>query len=326
MGDKLNIIYMGTPEFAVAPLDILLKNGYIIKAVVTSPDKPAGRGLKLNESAVKKFALSNNLKVLQPTNLKSPEFIDEIKRLNPDIQIVVAFRMLPELIWKIPSSGTLNLHASLLPQYRGAAPINWVIINGETKTGVTTFFINENIDTGNIIMSQEIPVLPDETAGDLHDKLMFTGADLVLQTLKHLESGNYHPISQQSLLKENLTLKIAPKISKEVCKINWNSSADNIFNHIRGLSPSPVAFTELVSPEGKPYYIKVFGATKEISQHNFKSGQIITNGKTILSIAVTDGFIYLQEIQLSGKKKMLIDEFLRGFPMNDSWNTNIIKH
>jgi len=312
---------MGTPEFAVAPLDCLLKNGYNIKVVVTSPDKPAGRGLKLNESDVKKYAIANNLRVLQPTNLKSPEFVDEIKRINPSLQIVVAFRMLPEMIWKIPSLGTFNLHASLLPQYRGAAPINWAVMNGETKTGVTTFFINENIDTGNIIMHQEVPILPDETAGELHDKLMNTGADLVLQTVKNIESGNYNPTSQQTLLNNISALNNAPKLSKETCLIKWDSNADNVFNHIRGLSPYPTAYTELYSPEKIAYYIKVFKAEKEIAQHNLKPGQITTNGKTFLSIAVTDGFITLQEVQLSGKKKMHIDEFLRGFPMNDSWST-----
>lgn len=315
---------MGTPEFAVAPLDCLLKNGYNIKAVVTSPDKPAGRGLKLNESDVKKYALANNLRVLQPTNLKSPEFVDEIKRINPSLQIVVAFRMLPEMVWKIPSIGTFNLHASLLPQYRGAAPINWVVMNGETKTGVTTFFINENIDTGNIIMQQEVPILPDETAGELHDKLMHTGAELVLQTVKNIESGNYHPTQQQTLLKDIAALKNAPKLSKEICLINWNNTADNVYNHIRGLSPYPAACTEIYSLERISYYLKVFKAEKEIVQHNFKPGQITTNGKTLLSIAVTDGFIHLQELQLSGKKKMHIDEFLRGFPINDTWESNAI--
>ena len=321
MAKELSIVYMGTPEFAVAPLDCLLKNGYNIKVVVTSPDKPAGRGLKLNESDVKKYAIANNLRVLQPTNLKSPEFVDEIKRINPSLQIVVAFRMLPEMIWKIPSLGTFNLHASLLPQYRGAAPINWAVMNGETKTGVTTFFINENIDTGNIIMHQEVPILPDETAGELHDKLMNTGADLVLQTVKNIESGNYNPTSQQTLLNNISALNNAPKLSKETCLIKWDSNADNVFNHIRGLSPYPTAYTELYSPEKIAYYIKVFKAEKEIAQHNLKPGQITTNGKTFLSIAVTDGFITLQEVQLSGKKKMHIDEFLRGFPMNDSWST-----
>ncbi len=324
MSKELSIVYMGTPEFAVAPLDCLLKNGYNIAAVVTSPDKPAGRGLKLNESAVKKYALANNLRVLQPTNLKSPEFVDEIKRIDPSLQIVVAFRMLPEMIWKIPSLGTFNLHASLLPQYRGAAPINWAVMNGETKTGVTTFFINENIDTGNILMQQEAPILPDETAGELHDKLMHTGAELVLQTVKNIESGNYHPTPQQTLLNEISSLRNAPKLSKEICHINWNSNADNVFDHIRGLSPYPAAYMEIYSPERIPYYLKVFKAEKEITKHNFKPGQISTNGKTFLSIAVTDGFITLQEVQLSGKKKMHIDEFLRGFPMNDSWTTYVI--
>ncbi|NTW33988.1 MAG: methionyl-tRNA formyltransferase, partial [Bacteroidetes bacterium] len=214
----LNIVYMGTPEFAVAPLDTLLNNGYKISAVITSPDKPAGRGLKINESSVKKYAVEHGLKVLQPTNLKSPEFIDELKSINPDLQIVVAFRMLPEILWKLPVIGTFNLHASLLPQYRGAAPINWAIINGESKTGVTTFFINENIDTGNIIMAQEEKILPDDTAGELHDRLMKTGAGLVLKTVRSVEINNYNATPQNSMFSEFSDLKIAPKIFKNTCK------------------------------------------------------------------------------------------------------------
>lgn len=325
MAKELSIVYMGTPEFAVAPLDCLLKSGYNIKAVVTSPDKPAGRGLKLNESAVKKYALANNLRILQPTNLKSPEFVDEIKSINPNLQIVVAFRMLPEMIWKIPALGTFNLHASLLPQYRGAAPINWAIMNGETKTGVTTFFINENIDTGNIIMQQEVPILPDETAGELHDKLMNTGADLVLETVKNIENKSYHPTPQQTLLNEIASLKNAPKLSKEICLINWNNNTDSVFDHIRGLSPYPTAYTELSSPVGIPYHLKVFKVKKDIVRHEHKTGKVITNGKSFLSIAVTDGFIHLQELQLSGKKKMYIDEFLRGFQINSNWEVNSIR-
>jgi methionyl-tRNA formyltransferase len=309
---------MGTPDFAVAPLDALVKSGYNVAAVVTAPDKQAGRGLKIQESAVKKYAVSKGLRILQPEKLKSQDFLDELNSIQPDLQIAVAFRMLPEIVWKLPISGTFNLHASLLPQYRGAAPINWAIINGEEKTGVTTFFINENIDTGNILMSAETPVLPTESAGELHDRLMHLGADLVLKTVRAIENKTYDSKPQQHVTSIS-ELKSAPKIYKEDCRINWNQNADKVFNLIRGLSPYPAAFTELISPDGSTHYIKVFHSTKEISQHNFKPGKIVTDGKTHLSIAVTDGFIHLQEVQLSAKKKMPIYLFLRGFSMNSEW-------
>jgi len=318
MNRPLKIVYMGTPDFAVAPLDALVKSGYNVAAVVTAPDKQAGRGLKIQESAVKKYAVSKGLRILQPEKLKSQDFLDELNSIQPDLQIVVAFRMLPEIVWKLPISGTFNLHASLLPQYRGAAPINWAIINGEEKTGVTTFFINENIDTGNILMSAETPVLPTESAGELHDRLMHLGADLVLKTVRAIENKTYDSKPQQHVTSIS-ELKSAPKIYKEDCRINWNQNADKVFNLIRGLSPYPAAFTELISPDGSTHYIKVFHSTKEISQHNFKPGKIVTDGKTHLSIAVTDGFIHLQEVQLSAKKKMPIDLFLRGFSMNSEW-------
>jgi len=318
MNRPLKIVYMGTPDFAVAPLDALVKSGYNVAAVVTAPDKQAGRGLKIQESAVKKYAVSKGLRILQPEKLKSQDFLDELNSIQPDLQIVVAFRMLPEIVWKLPISGTFNLHASLLPQYRGAAPINWAIINGEEKTGVTTFFINENIDTGNILMSAETPVLPTESAGELHDRLMHLGADLVLKTVRAIENKTYDSKPQQHVTSIS-ELKSAPKIYKEDCRINWNQNADKVFNLIRGLSPYPAAFTELISPDGSTHYIKVFHSTKEISQHNFKPGKIVTDGKTHLSIAVTDGFIHLQEVQLSAKKKMPIYLFLRGFSMNSEW-------
>jgi methionyl-tRNA formyltransferase len=321
MKSDLNIIYMGTPEFAVAPLDCLVKNNYHISAVVTSPDKPSGRGLKPNESAVKKYAIEQNIPILQPVNLKSPDFIDQLKSLNPDLIIVVAFRMLPEMIWEIPPSGTINLHASLLPQYRGAAPINWAIINGETKTGVTTFFINEDIDTGKIILSEEVDILPDETAGELHDKLMTVGSDLVLKTVRAIDTKNFQLTPQDKIDISNL--KKAPKIFKETCRINWNNNANKIYDHIRGLSPYPAAFTELLSPQGTLHYIKIFQCKKEFATHELKPGNIATDGKTFVSIAVTDGFIHLQEVQLSSKRKMPVSEFLRGFPMDSNWMVNI---
>ena len=312
---------MGTPEFAVAPLALLLKNGYEVCTVVTAPDKPSGRGLKKNESAVKKFASEQQLPILQPISLKNQEFIDEIKKINPDIIIVVAFRMLPEIIWKLPKKGTFNLHASLLPQYRGAAHINWAIINGEKETGVTTFYINEEIDTGQIISSEKISISDDENAGTLHDKLMKEGATLVLKTIKAIENNTILSIPQNEL--EFKELKKAPKIFKETCRINWKNNGTDIYNHIRGLSPYPTAFTELLSPEGKIYYIKIFHCKKEICDHVQPIGTVRTDGKTFLSIAVIDGYIYLQEIQLSGKNKMLIIEFLKGFPINSKWKINM---
>ena len=321
MKSELNIVYMGTPEFAVAPLDCLVKNNYHICAVVTSPDKPSGRGLKQNESAVKKYALEKNIPVLQPVSLKNPDFIDQLKKINPDIFIVVAFRMLPEVVWKLPTSGTFNLHASLLPQYRGAAPINWAVINGETKTGVTTFFINEEIDTGKIILSEEVIIMPDETAGELHDKLMNVGSELVLKTVAAINSNNVKLISQEEI--DISDLKKAPKIFKETCRIKWNNNADKIYNHIRGLSPYPAAFAELISPQGISYYLKVFNCKKEITKHELEIGNIVTDSKTFASIAVADGFIHLQEIQLSSKKKMPTTEFLRGFPMDNNWKMNV---
>lgn len=324
MKTGFRIIYMGTSGFAVAPLDTLIQNGYDISAVITAPDKPSGRGLKLNHSPVCMYAKEKNLRILQPSNLKDQKFIDELSEINPQLQIVVAFRMLPEVVWKLSEFGTFNLHASLLPQYRGAAPINRVIMNGETKTGVTTFFINENIDTGNIIMQQEIPVYPDETAGELHDRLMMTGSELVLKTVKAIESGSLNEISQKSLISENTILKTAPKIFKEDCMIRWNAGVNSAYNHIRGLSPYPAATTELISPDGITYYIKVFRCSKQVEMHSYLPGKLLTDGRTHLSIAVTDGFIFLEEIQLMSKKKMRIHEFLRGFPMNEHWNIKLV--
>ena len=306
MNKRFRIVYMGTSGFAVTPLDALIKNGYEISAVITAPDKPSGRGLKFQHSPVYIYAKEKNLRILQPANLKDEEFINELSQVNPQLQIVVAFRMLPEKVWKLPEYGTFNLHASLLPQYRGAAPINRVIMNGETKTGVTTFFINENIDTGNIIMQQEAPVKADETAGELHDKLMYAGAELILKTVKVIESGSIKEISQKSLITENTFLKTAPKIFKEDCMIRWNTGINSVYNHIRGLSPYPAASTELISPEGVTYYIKVFRCMKKIEKHSFLPGKLFTDGRTHLSIAVIDGFIFLEEIQLMSKKKMRI--------------------
>jgi methionyl-tRNA formyltransferase len=307
----LRIVYMGTPEFAVAPLEILLNNGCNIVAVVTAPDKPSGRGLHINESAVKKFAKEKGLKILQPEKLKSPEFIEELKLLKPDLQIVVAFRMLPEIVWSMPPLGTFNLHASLLPQYRGAAPINWAIINGENKTGVTTFFIQQDIDTGNIIFQEEVSIAEDEDVGSLYNRLMNIGADLVLKTVKAIAAGTAPSIPQASIEIEDL--KAAPKIYKETCHINWNETANKIHNLIRGLSPHPGAFFYLDKGNNENLLIKVYKSKPEIISHSLAIGTLISDNKKVLKVACINGFVHILEIQASGKKRMNSEEFLRGF-------------
>ncbi len=300
---------MGTPDFAVPSLNKIYEAGYQIVGVVTAPDKPAGRGMQLTQSAIKKYALEKNLKILQPEKLKSADFIEELKSLKADLQIVVAFRMLPEIVWNMPPMGTINLHASLLPQYRGAAPINRAIINGEKETGVTTFKLQQEIDTGNILLQEKIPISDDETAGTLHDKMMQIGANLLLKTIKELENGTLEEVPQP--LTPNLQPSIlhsAPKIFTETCEINWNKNADEIYNLIRGLSPYPTAFTFL---NGKK--LKIFSAEKEISDVSNQPGKFFTDNKTFLKFSAKDGYISLKEIQLEGKKKMMIKDFLRGW-------------
>lgn len=303
---------MGTPQFAVPSLRKLYEAGYNIVAVVTAPDKPAGRGMQLTESAVKKYAVEKNLKILQPEKLKDPAFIEELKSLKADVQVVVAFRMLPEVVWNMPPMGTINLHASLLPQYRGAAPINWAIINGEKQTGVTTFKLKHDIDTGNILLQEKIEITENETAGTLHDKMMNIGAELLLQTINGLAKGNIEGIvqSSSSIFKDG-TLHHAPKIFTETCEINWNNNTNSIHNLIRGLSPYPAAFTFL---QGKK--LKIFSAEKEIDNKVNGPGKIFTDNKTFLKFSTNDGFISLKEIQLEGKKKMNTEDFLRGWRGN----------
>ena len=323
MTKELRIIFLGTPEFAVSSLDILLKNGYNIVAVITTPDKPAGRGKKLQQSAVKKYCIEHNLKLLQAVNLKDPEFLKQIRSLKANLQIVVAFRMLPEAVWKMPELGTFNLHASLLPQYRGAAPINRAIINGEAETGVSTFFLEHKIDTGKIIFSKKTNILPDENFGELHDKLKILGAKLVLKTVKAIEENKITTIDQISFINSKTKLKTAPKLTKEICKINWLKNTSEIYNLIRGLSPYPAAFTELISPENKMFSIKIFSVSYENISHSFKPGTIITDGKTKLNIAIRDGIILIKELQLAGKKRIKIADFLRGFDINEKWKVNL---
>ena len=318
MQKDLRIVFMGTPEFAVASLDILVKAGYNIAGVITAPDKPAGRGRQLQQSAVKKYALAHQLHFLQPEKLKEENFLHELKALKADLQVVVAFRMLPEAVWNMPPLGTFNLHASLLPLYRGAAPINHVIINGETETGVTTFFLNNEIDKGKVIFQSSTSIGADETAGELHDRLMVTGAELVLKTVKAIEAGNYPQLEQNEFQEEASVLKLAPKIFKEDCHINWKKDIHSIYNHIRGLSPHPGAFTEFVSEEENKFSVKVYKCRIEKIDHQEKTGEVLSDYKTYLKIAVKGGFISLTEIQMAGKNRMNIGDFLRGFNMK-SW-------
>jgi len=301
----MKIVFMGTPDFAVASLNALLEEGFDIVGVITAPDKPAGRGQKINESAVKQYAAEKGLKILQPVKLKDPEFIEELRSLKADLQIVVAFRMLPEIVWNMPSKGTINLHASLLPQYRGAAPINWAIINGEKESGVSTFFLKQEIDTGDILFSERVEIDEQDTAGDLHDKLMNIGADLLVKTVKAIESGEYKEIPQDKT-GENV-LKTAPKIFREDCQIDWNQPVMKIYNHIRGLSPYPAAYCLLQDKT-----LKIYKAEAEQAEHQLEPGSFQTDHKTSLKFACSDGFISVMELQLEGKKKMKVDEFLRG--------------
>ncbi len=310
---------MGTPEFAVESLDILVKNNYNIIGVITVPDKPAGRGQQVQESAVKKYALEKGLNILQPEKLKNENFLQQLRDLKADLQIVVAFRMLPEVVWTMPEIGTFNLHGSLLPQYRGAAPINWAVINGEKQTGVSTFFLQHEIDTGKIIFREKTPIGENETAGEIHDRLMIIGANLVLKTVKAIDENKYPQISQNELITNAEQKKHAPKLFKEDCKIDWNKNATEIHNFIRGLSPYPAAFSNFISPEGKNYSVKLFKTEKKITTHTFATSAIITDSKSFLKIAVKDGYIIVHELQLAGKKKMATIEFLRGFPMNNDW-------
>ncbi|MGV3685141.1 MAG: methionyl-tRNA formyltransferase [Daejeonella sp.] len=299
----MKVVFMGTPDFAVASLKALLDNGIEIVGVVTAPDKPAGRGQKINESAVKKYAVEQRLKVLQPVKLKDPAFLNELRSLNADLQVIVAFRMLPEVVWNMPPKGTINLHASLLPQYRGAAPINWAIINGENESGVSTFFLKQEIDTGDLLFAERVAINESDTAGDLHDKLMATGAQLLVRTVKAISNGGYTEAPQPSLPE----LKIAPKIFKDDCLVNWDQPVESVYNFIRGLSPYPTAFTPLHDKS-----LKIFSAVPEKSDPDLQPGAYITDNKTFLKFACNDGFISVKDLQLEGKKRMKVDEFLRG--------------
>lgn len=312
MPDKLRIIFMGTPDFAVESLKILVNSGHNVVGVVTAPDKPAGRGNKIVPSAVKVFAQQAGIEnILQPVNLKSPEFHNELQVLRSDIIVVVAFRMLPEVVWAMPPQGTINLHASLLPDYRGAAPINWAIINGETKTGVTTFFIEKEIDTGKILFADEVPIGNETSAGELHDLLMIKGANLLLRTVNSIAEGNYKAIAQNKI-ETKKELHPAPKIFKEDCRINWSAKGSKIHNLIRGLSPYPAAWTEFTCGD-EIIPMKIFESRFTEVQHNQAVGNLVTDLKTHLKIAVSDGIVEILSIQQPGKRRLDIIEFLRGF-------------
>ncbi len=317
----MKIVYFGTPEIASSQLEAIISAGYEVVAVVTVPDKPAGRGKKIQSSDVKLTALKYNLPILQPVSLKSPEFIEELSSYKADLFIVVAFRMLPEIVWSMPPMGTFNLHASLLPQYRGAAPINHAIINGEKETGLTTFLLDKEIDTGEIIMQEKVVVEDDETAGTLHDKLMLLGNKVIVETIKMIEEGKVHSQSQTSIIeRENLQLKPAPKIFKEDCKIDWTKDAKSIYDFIRGLSPYPAAHTQFVSENGETIDIKVFEVSlKENKSEDNDLYRIKTDGKSYLDIVLGKNNISIKVIQQAGKKAMPIADFLRGTRLEGDW-------
>ena len=313
----MRIVFMGTPDFAVESLKILVENHYNVVGVVTMPDKPAGRGHKVQYSAVKQYALEHQLILLQPEKLKEDSFLVDLRALNADLQIVVAFRMLPEVVWDMPRYGTFNLHASLLPQYRGAAPINWAVINGEKETGATTFFLTHEIDTGKIILQEKISINENENAGAVHDKLMMLGAQMVKKTVDLIGEGKADAIDQSVFISEVGELKSAPKIFKETCQVDMNATVEDVHNHVRGLSPHPAAWSELQLPgQSEKTVFKIFETQMEITNHEYSSGTILTDNKTFMKIALKNGFIHLKNIQTAGKKRMEITDFLRGIRLN----------
>ena len=318
MEKKIRIAYFGTPEFAASQLDAILKAGYEVAVVVTMPDKPAGRGRKIQYSDVKKTALEHNLPLLQPEKLKDPMFLEQLASFHSNLFIVVAFRMLPAVVWQMPELGTFNLHASLLPQYRGAAPINFAIINGETETGLTTFFLNEEIDKGAVIMREKVAIRPDETAGELHDELMVLGNQVVVETIKKIEKGEVCALPQDEMT-EGQPLKPAPKISKEFCNVDWSQDCQTVYNHIRGLSPYPAAHTSILSENGEVIELKIFSSVIETCLPEVPIGSVVTDNKKYLKIALKDGFIHLTQVQQAGKKAMPIADFLRGTQLLGAW-------
>jgi methionyl-tRNA formyltransferase len=318
MSDPLRIVFFGTPDFAVPSLEILVRNNFHVIAVVTVPDKPVGRGQKISVSPIKEFAVANNIRVLQPENLKDEKFSSELESLKPDLQVVVAFRMLPEKIWKLPRRGTFNLHASLLPQYRGAAPINWAIIHGEKMTGVTTFFLKHEIDTGDIIMQESTDIGSDETAGELHDRLMKIGAGLVLKTVQAISSGKVAAVKQPEPAAE--ALRPAPKLNRINTMLSSKQLYSDAFNFIRGLSPYPAAHTEFFNPEsGVSLALKVFSATAHAEEHGKVPGTIVTDNRNFIRVYFRKGFLELQMIQIAGRNKVSVKDFLNGFKLEGDW-------
>ena len=317
----LRIVYMGTPEFAVESLKRLVEGGYNVVAVITMPDNPMGRhGSVLQASPVKQYAVSQGLKVLQPEKLKDEAFVEELRSLQADLQIVVAFRMLPEVVWNMPPMGTFNLHASLLPQYRGAAPINWAVMNGDTETGITTFFLKHEIDTGEVIQQVKVPIADTDNVEVVYDKLMMLGGDLVLETVDAILNGTVKSIPQEEMFASEAELRPAPKIFKETCRIDWNKGVKGVYDHVRGLSPYPAAWTELCAPEGTRQVLKIYETEKQFKEHALPAGTVDTDQKTYFRIAVKDGYVNLLSVQLAGKKRMNIGDFLRGYRhIEKSW-------
>ena len=314
----LRIVYMGTPEFAVEPLRRLVEGGYHVVGVITMPDKPAGRGYKVQHSAVKQYALSQGLPLLQPEKLKDEAFLEQLRAWKADLQIVVAFRMLPEVVWSMPRLGTFNLHASLLPQYRGAAPINWAVMNGETETGATTFFLKHEIDTGAVIRQTRIPIADTDDVGTVHDRLMKVGGDLVVETVDAILDGSAQAIPQEQMAVEG-ELHPAPKIFKDTCRIDWAQPTKRVYDHVRGLSPYPGAWTELVSPSGESTILKIFEAEKVDEPHALEPGTIVTDGEKLLRVATGSGLVAVRSLQQAGKKRLKADEFLRGFRLTGDY-------
>lgn len=316
--EELRIVYMGTPDFAVEALRCLVEGGYNVVGVITMPDKPAGRGHKVQYSPVKQYALEHDLPLLQPEKLKDEAFLEALHAWEADLQIVVAFRMLPEVVWNMPRLGTFNLHASLLPQYRGAAPINWAVINGDTETGITTFFLKHEIDTGEVIQQVRVPIADTDNVGVVHDKLMTLGGRLVVETVDAILNDTVKRIPQEEMAVVG-ELRPAPKIFKETCRIAWDRPVKRIYDFVRGLSPYPAAWTELVQPDGESVVVKVFETEKIAQPHQFTPGTLRTDGKTYLHVAAEDGFVGIRSLQLPGKKRLKTDELLRGFRLTEDW-------
>ena len=321
--EDLRIVYMGTPDFAVEALQCLVEGGYNVVGVITMPDKPAGRGHKIQYSPVKQYALDHQLPLLQPEKLKDEEFIQALREWKADLQIVVAFRMLPEVVWNMPRLGTFNLHASLLPQYRGAAPINWAVINGDTETGITTFFLKHEIDTGEVIQQVRIPIADTDNVEIVHDKLMHLGGRLVIETVDAILEGKVKSIPQEEMAVAG-ELRPAPKIFKETCRIDWNQPVKRVYDFIRGLSPYPAAWSELVNPEGEAVVVKIFESEKLPKVHTLDPGSIVTDGKNFLRVAVPDGFVNVLSLQLPGKKRLKTDELLRGFHLTEAFKMKAV--